>query len=370
MQAKEAPAMSQNMGSARIAAEVAAADAIVEAVDHDGEHDRADDERAHGRRRRDVRRRAFLRARAAVFVTSLVVLIVVLLLPIAAASLLTQLRTTDIVPAYDMLTGKLLDPSRQDIAPLDATYANVDISDIDEAKRTATIIVSGNRLCQAICPEATMTLSSLAAPGSLTRGTPPSASFDVPGKTGPISVTLTLPVAGDPQRYPFDDYTLLFGISGQAKLPNGTAVSVTKDRLAMTTEMTISSSVGRLQMAPPVALDAARMTPPDAVTPYLSVLRLTFTRPAYLQVLTVLLVLLITTSGFFALFMRDLADLSLGIGGIILGIWGIRSVVIQGNLPSVTLVDTALAIVILVMLLGMAIRATLHFWRQAEAARR
>jgi hypothetical protein len=86
-------------------------------------------------------------------------------------------------------------------------------------------------------------------------------------------------------------------------------------------------------------------------------------------VLTVLLVLLITTSGFFALFMRDLADLSLGIGGIILGVWGIRSVVIQGNLPSVTLVDTMLALVILLLLLGLAVRATLHFWRQAEIVR-
>ncbi|HEU0114729.1 MAG TPA: hypothetical protein VFQ80_08630 [Thermomicrobiales bacterium] len=362
--------MSQNPGAARLAIEVEAADAIVEATEDDAKHEKQDADRPRGRRRRDERRRALLRARAATVVAGLVVLIVVLLLPIAAASLLGQLRTTDVVPAYDALTGKALDPTRQDIAPLDATYANFDISDIDEAKRTATIIVSGNRLCQAICPPVAMTISSMSAPGSLTRGTPPSTEFDVPGKTGPISFTLTLPVAGDPQRYPFDNYTLLFGIAGRATAPNGTTISVTKDRLAMTTEMTISSSVGRLGMAPPVALDAARMTPAEDATPYLSVLQLSFTRPAYLQVLTVLLVLLITASGFFALFMRELSDLSLGIGGIILGVWGIRSVVIQGNLPAVTLVDTLLALVILVLLLGLAIRATLHFWRQAAAARR
>jgi hypothetical protein len=363
--------MSQNPGTAaRIAAEVAAADAVVEAVDRDEAHAaEAEGRGARGKRRRDERRRTLLRARAAVAVTSLVVLIVVLLLPVAAHSLFSQLQTANIAPAYDALTGKPLDPTRQEIAPLDATYANFDVSDIDEAKRTATIIVSGNRLCKAVCPDATITLSSLSTPGSLTRGTPPSANFAVPGKTGPISATLTLPVAGDPQRYPFDAYTLLFGLSGQATGPNGATVSVTKDRLAITTEVTLSSSVGRLQMAPPVALDAAKMTPPEGVMPYLSVLRLSFTRPAYLQVLTVLLVLLITTSGFFALFMRDLADLSLGIGGIILGVWGIRSVVIQGNLPSVTLVDTMLALVILLLLLGLAVRATLHFWRQAEIVR-
>lgn len=96
-------------------------------------------------------------------------------------------------------------------------------------------------------------------------------------------------------------------------------------------------------------------------------LRLAYTRPIWLQILSILFVLSISASGFFALFMRDLSELSLGIGGIILGVWGIRSVVTQGDLPSVTLVDTLLAIVILVLLLAMAIRATVYFWRQARS---
>jgi hypothetical protein len=356
--------MSQNAGGGRIAAEAEAADALVAAVEHDGSEAPAPAASVA------ETRRAVLRARAAVLVMALVVLSVVVLLPVAANSLVTQLRTTDVIPAYNVLTGTPLDPQRQDIAPLDATYANFDISEIDEATRAATIIVSGNRLCQEVCPAITATLYSLSAPGSLTRGLPPSASFDVPGTSGPISTTLTLPVSGDPQRYPFDTYTLLFGISGQATAPNGTLVPATKDRLLATTEITLSSDIGRLQMVPPVLIDSAQMAVPSGTTPVLSVLRLSFTRPAYLQVLTVLLVLLITASGFFALFMRDLPDLSLGIGGIILGVWGIRSVVIQGNLPSVTLVDTMLALVILILLLGLAIRATLHFWRQAAVGRR
>jgi hypothetical protein len=346
--------MSQTTDGARHAAEVAATDAGSSTVDSP---------------RQDERRRLRWRAHAALAITALVVLTVLLLLPVAARSLLIQLQTTGVAPAYDVLTGRALDPDRQAIAPLDVTYANFDISDIDEATRAATIIVSGNRLCQADCPDVTVTLYSLAAPGSFTRGMPPSATFAVPGQTGPISTTLKLPVAGMPQRYPFDTYTLLFGISGQGTTADGTVLPLTPDRLAATTEVTLSS-VGRLQMAPPVLLDSAGMTPPGGSDRYLSVLRLTFTRPAYLQVLTVLLVLLITASGFFALFMRQLTDLSLGIGGIILGVWGIRSVVIQGNLPEVTIVDTLLAVVLLVLLLGLAIRATLHFWRQALATRR
>ena len=88
-------------------------------------------------------------------------------------------------------------------------------------------------------------------------------------------------------------------------------------------------------------------------------LDLTFQRPVYLQVITVLLVLLIAVSGFFALATQSLGDLSLGLGGLILGVWGIRSVVIQGNLPDITVVDSVLAIIILLMLLGVAIRVAL-----------
>jgi hypothetical protein len=273
------------------------------------------------------RRWLLVRSNAAVVATALGVLAVILLLPLAASSLINQLQETDIAPAYDVLTGKPLDPDRQNIAPLDATYANFSISAIDAATRAATIAVSGNRLCHADCPDVSVTVYSLAAPGSLTRGLPPSASFTVPGQTGPIATTLELPVAGDPQRYPFDAYTLILGISSQDKSADGTMVPVSKDQLAATAEMTVSSAVSWLQMAAPELIDSAQMTTPAGGAPYLSVLRLDFTRPAYVQVLTILLVLLIIASG------------------------------------------AVLTIVILLMLLGLAIRATLSFWRQAQAAR-
>jgi hypothetical protein len=310
-----------------------------------------------------------LRARAAVVATALGVVAVVLLLPIAARSLLTQLQEMDIAPAYDVVTGTLLDPERQTIAPVDATYANFSISTMDAATRAVTIAVSGNRLCHADCPDVRVTISSLAAPGSLTRGLPPSARFMVPGQTGPIATTFELPVVGDPQRYPFDAYTLILGIATEEKGADGTIVPIRKDRLAATAELTVSNAVGWLEMATPELLDRTPMIAPASSTPYLSVLRLRFTRPVYVQVLTLLLVLLIIASGLVALFLNDLSDLLIGIGSFVLVIWGIRSVVIQGNLPVVTIVDAVLTIVILLRLLGLAIRATLSFWRQAKAAR-
>ena len=81
--------------------------------------------------------------------------------------------------------------------------------------------------------------------------------------------------------------------------------------------------------------------------------------------LSVLLVLLISASGIFALGLRTLNELLLGIGGLILGIWGVRSVVVQSPLPDVTLVDLMLAFVILILLVAMALRTAHHFYRQS-----
>ena len=93
--------------------------------------------------------------------------------------------------------------------------------------------------------------------------------------------------------------------------------------------------------------------------------RLQWQRPLYLRIVTVLLVLLISASAIFALGLRTLHELVLGIGGIILGIWGVRSVVVQTELPDVTLIDLILAFVMLVLLLALSIRAARYFYVQS-----
>ena len=69
-----------------------------------------------------------------------------------------------------------------------------------------------------------------------------------------------------------------------------------------------------------------------------------------------LLVLLISISASFALFMRTINELLLGIGGLILGIWGVRSVVVPSPPRRVNVVDLVLAWVILVLLVVLSIR--------------
>jgi hypothetical protein len=113
------------------------------------------------------------------------------------------------------------------------------------------------------------------------------------------------------------------------------------------------------------SLDPVSVTPKGTQEEILLAERLVFSRPIYLQIICTLMVLLISTSGFFALATQTLRQLSLGIGGLILGIWGVRNIVIQGNLPEVTVVDSVLAIIILLVLLGVAVRVALAVRNQA-----
>jgi hypothetical protein len=87
------------------------------------------------------------------------------------------------------------------------------------------------------------------------------------------------------------------------------------------------------------------------------------------RIVTIVLVILISASAIFALGLRTLHELVLGIGGIILGIWGVRSVVVQTEIPDVTLIDLILAFVILVLLLALSIRAARYFYVQSGLRR-
>jgi hypothetical protein len=78
------------------------------------------------------------------------------------------------------------------------------------------------------------------------------------------------------------------------------------------------------------------------------------------------LVLLIAISASLALFTRGIDELALGFGGIILGVWGVRSVLMPQSVGTVTAIDLALSWLILLLLLGLAVRAMVHFHRHSE----
>jgi hypothetical protein len=72
--------------------------------------------------------------------------------------------------------------------------------------------------------------------------------------------------------------------------------------------------------------------------------------------LTVLLVLLVSAAAAYAVFLRPLNELIIGSGALVLGVWGVRGVLLGSSLPGITAVDLALIIVMLFLLATITVR--------------
>jgi hypothetical protein len=311
------------------------------------------------------------------FILTLIVVVLVLgMLPSTAISMVQELRTQAEGQLFDMFTGEHV-PLNGTMEP-HTTFINVTVTNIDEASMMASLTLSGHRECPVACPETTATFYSIGNDAARRRGQPPSASVTVPADEGNYTYQVELPIRGKPQRYPFDDYTLLLGVVVENTFPGGITMPVTRAEVAShLVSFTLEDLVTRLDMVPPQTVDPAAVRSPNDPTDFMLVDALQWQRPRYLRILTVLLVLLISASGIFALGLRSLHELVLGIGGIILGIWGVRSVVVQSPLPDVTLIDLVLGFVMLILMLALAVRAARYFylrsglvqWRATRRAR-
>jgi hypothetical protein len=296
--------------------------------------------------------------------TAALVVLVVALLPIAIVSLAADVGRQSRSHVYDFFTGQEIDFNAS--VPENAAFLNVAVTNIDEARGVATLTISGNRACGAQCVPITAELYAVGQDAARRIGLPPSATFALPNGSGPYTESVTLPVSGWPQRYPFDTYDLTLGFTAESTPPDGAQTTLNAQQArAQNIFVTLEDSVSRFGPTAPTAVDPASVHSPGASHPFSAVERITWQRPAYLKLLTVLLVALVAASAVFAMSLKALEDLLLGIGGIILGVWGVRAIIVQTDLPDVTWVEIALALIILLLLLAVAVRAARHFYRRS-----
>jgi hypothetical protein len=304
--------------------------------------------------------------RAALIATATVLVMVLVALPFALRSMASTLFGEQETILYDLGTDSIVPPVVTEPIGSDRNYVNIAVVSLDPASGEATFAVSGNRTCLAICPTVELTLLALDDNAAQRRGLPPAATVTLEPKDRVFSESVTLPVRGRPNRYPFDSYEIWLGFAFLMTGPDGRPLDVERVLRADNAVVTLQSQLSYLEMAAPVAIDPSRAA--AATDPYAIALveDLRFERPEYLKILAVLLVTLIAVSGTIALLRRDIDDLLLGIGGLILGVWGIRSVLNSQPMPGVTAIDLALSLVILIMLLGLTVRLTLHFHRRSN----
>jgi hypothetical protein len=303
--------------------------------------------------------------RLALGVTIVLVLGVLAMLPLAVSSMQDVLgRGPD--PLYDLLTDEVVTPQDAAAAEAEATYFNLGLVDFDEATGQVTIAISGNRACGENCPTLDLTFASLDDDADQRRGLPPSVTLSLEPDDRVFSQAIQLPVRGQPSLYPFDQYRLWLGVGGVATAADGTSAELRPENVAGQAVITFQNRIADIVMDAPAPLPPEMVRAAADPFGFLAVQALTFERPAYLKVLAVVLVVLIAISATLALFTRGIDELALGFGGIILGVWGVRSILMPQSLPTVTAIDLALSWLILVLLLGLAVRAMLHFHRHSD----
>ena len=304
--------------------------------------------------------------RLALALTLLLIGAVLIALPIALRSVADVLFSRQERALYDLTTGRVITPAAAAASASKESYFNLAVVAIDERDEAVTLALSGNRICPGVCPTVRVTLFALEDDLSLRRGVPPSATMTLQPTDLIYTDTLQLPIRGQPSLYPFDVWQLKLGAAVGEVRPDGTVAPLSPAVVRTHAAVTLQNQLTDFVLQPPVALAPPPSGAASGQVAYLSMQALTFVRPAYLKVLSIILIVLIAVSGVLALCTRSMNDLALGIGGLILGVWGVRSIMIPQPVPTVTAIDLALSTVILLLLLGLAVRAALHFHQHSD----
>jgi len=303
--------------------------------------------------------------RLALVLTLVLIAVVVVSLPFALGSIRTQLFGTQTSDVYDLVSGQALTPA--DAArTLSQSFVTISIVNIDEATQVASLSIAANRTCPTTCLTLDVTLFAVANNAAVRRGLPPSVTVTLRPSDQLFMQTVQLPIRGQPSLYPFETWQLWLGLTIEDVRADGSRVPLTIDRLPSHATFTLESLLPDFLMAPPTPISPQQVAAVHDPLPFAAVQGLAFTRPDYLKVLTLVLVVLITVSGLLALFTRSIDELVLGVGGLILGIWGVRSILVPQPVPTITAIDLALSTVILLLLLGLAVRAALYFHGRSE----
>ena len=290
------------------------------------------------------------RHRTAYLLMACLVLFIVALLPFAIVSLVDDLRGhPQARHAVAALSGQSAD--RASVA--------MDLISMDEWLGTVTVRVTAQQECAGPCRwRDRYRFISIWGDEFQPSDRPTVELVTVPESPRVVTTTFPLPIAGDPLRYPFDHYAMALGIVMDRLYSDGREESLTLAEAADYVTIWATTRIPRIDVAPLTApsLDDPSVQAAQGRQPYLFVDVVRFSRPPYLQVLTVCLVLLVTAAAAYAVFLRPLDQLIINAGALILGVWGIRAILLGTTVPGLTAVDLALWSVILFLLVAITVR--------------
>ena len=305
-----------------------------------------------------------LRYRIAFFLVASIVVALVVMLPFAATSLFDDLFHS-VASQVFTLAGE-----RAPGAATERSQVHVAVVDLDESRLRVTLRVSGHRVCPAACRSGVrIVLFSVGLDEAATAGMPPSAYVDLTADQAIVSEAVDLPIHGHPTLYPYDVYDLRLGVALGEISASQPVRPLSRPEGQDQLWLTLQEVLPRENIGPPVALVPGESEVAKDPYPLQSLTLLRFTRPVHERVMAVLLVVLVAAAAAYAVFMRPLHDLVLNSGGLVLGVWGIRSLLSPGT-ASRTLIDLSLSLVILFLLGAITFRALEFLYERGGFRRR
>lgn len=241
----------------------------------------------------------------------------------------------------------------------------LDVLSLDEVQRLVTIRVTGHHVCNGCQYKDKVTFYSLPVDGEKAEGVPPSESVILPAASDEVSARFTLPIHGRLMQYPFDSWQLWLGVTMQRVLPDGSFQPLVGKDAEGHLFVTATQQVARAHMLAPRVLDPLSVQPEKAHIDFLYTHAMTFQRPAYLKVIVMMVVLLMTAVSFYTVLVRPFDQLIMNTGAIVLGVWGLRTLLLGGYPPDVTAVDIALTCLIFTSLCIIGIRTLGHLHESA-----
>jgi hypothetical protein len=199
-------------------------------------------------------------------------------------------------------------------------------------------------------------------------GAPRSVSVDLPIDATEIVQLVTLSITGARIDYPFGHDQLLLGVTLSRVTHSGTAIPFDRVATKAGLEYSGDNTIPRLSLAAPMSVEPKKHGT-TGVT-YDSFTSLNFYRPTHLQILTVLLTLLIVLAAAYGVFFRLFTQVIPTVGGLVLGVWGIRSLLVSSYPPDSTGVDLVLEATILFLSLAVGMRAVFFVWPRTHLGRR
>ena len=195
-------------------------------------------------------------------------------------------------------------------------------------------------------------LFSLRADPRGSDGAPPSQDVDIPA-AGDFDSSVELPVTGGLGAYPFDHYHVLLGMALAEKTSTGQVVPVSSRAARDQLDVSLDEKLTRIDVAPPRDV-TGRYRLAGAQVALAATIDLS--RPLYLQALTVLIIVFIAIAGIYSVVTRAFKEVIGTVGVVVLGVWGVRTLLVGSYPPDSTAVDLVLVFLILVLLLILMIR--------------